>query len=185
MLGESATISFWRLAPAVSSQKCIPEHVQPMGGEVMFLWISWDDAYLSQISNCMRTWSLRVLRQFVHLALSALHVLATAASAAFKSRATLQLENLALRHQLGVLRRSVKRPKLTSADRFLWVWLCQVSGVRRGCGARPTADCRGSFYESVRKRLSGRSVAQAGHDELSKSRTTGSPCGARPRQFPA
>ena len=46
--------------------------------------------------------------------------------AAFKSRATLQLENLALRHQLGVLRRSVKRPKLTSADRLLWAWLCEV-----------------------------------------------------------
>jgi hypothetical protein len=30
------------------------------------------------------------------------------------------------RHQLGVLRRSVKRPKLTSADRFLWAWLCSV-----------------------------------------------------------
>src|SRR5271167_2634917 len=74
----------------------------------------------------MRTWSLRFLRQFLHLALSALHVLATAASAALKSRATLQLENLALRHQLGVLRRSVKRPKLTSTDRFLWAWLCEV-----------------------------------------------------------
>jgi transposase InsO family protein len=53
-------------------------------------------------------------------------VVAGIASAAFKSRATLQLENLALRHQLGVLRRSVKRPKLTSADRFLWAWLCEV-----------------------------------------------------------
>ena len=74
----------------------------------------------------MRTWSLRVLRQFLHLALSALYVLATAASAAFKSRATLQVENLALRHQLDVLRRSVKRPKLTSADRLLWTWLCEV-----------------------------------------------------------
>src|SRR5262249_27216282 len=42
------------------------------------------------------------------------------------SRATLQLENLALRHQLGVLRRSVKRPKLTSTDRLLWAWLCEV-----------------------------------------------------------
>jgi hypothetical protein len=29
-----------------------------------------------------------------------------------------QLEILALRHQLGVLQRSVKRPKLTAADRF-------------------------------------------------------------------
>src|SRR4030088_1875768 len=74
----------------------------------------------------MRRWSLRVLQQFLRLALSALHVLAAAASAAFKSRATLHLENLALRHQLGVLRRSVKRPKLTSADRLLWTWLCEV-----------------------------------------------------------
>src|SRR6267154_4812476 len=74
----------------------------------------------------MRTWSLLVLRQFLHLARSALHVFAAAASAAFKSRATLHLENLALRHQLGVLRRSVKRPELTSADRLLWAWLCEV-----------------------------------------------------------
>src|ERR1700730_5802532 len=74
----------------------------------------------------MRTWSLRVLHQFLRLALSALHVLAAAASAAFKSRARLHLENLALRHQLGVLRRSVKRPKLTSADRLLWACLSEV-----------------------------------------------------------
>jgi hypothetical protein len=38
----------------------------------------------------------------------------------------LQLEILALRHQLGVLQRSVKRPKLTPADRFLWAGLCKV-----------------------------------------------------------
>lgn len=74
----------------------------------------------------MRNWSLRVLHQLFRLALSALHVAAASASAAFKSRATLQLENLALRHQLGVLRRSVKRPKLTFADRLLWAWLCEV-----------------------------------------------------------
>src|SRR5215831_9172407 len=74
----------------------------------------------------MRTWSLRVLCRSLLLALNALHVLAAAASAAFKSRAALQLENLALRHQLGVLHRSVKRPKLTPPDRVLWVWLCAV-----------------------------------------------------------
>src|SRR5260370_27643379 len=71
----------------------------------------------------MRTWSLRLLRPFLHLALSALHVLAATASTAFKSRAVLQLENLALRHQIGVLRRSVKQPKLTAAARLLWSWL--------------------------------------------------------------
>jgi len=49
--------------------------------------------------------------------------MADAASAFFKSRAVLHLENLALRHQIGVLRRSVKRPKLTPADRLLWAWL--------------------------------------------------------------
>ena len=46
--------------------------------------------------------------------------------ASCRSRAALQLEILALRHQLGVLQRSVKRPKLTSADRFLWAWLCAI-----------------------------------------------------------
>jgi hypothetical protein len=40
--------------------------------------------------------------------------------------AALQLEILALRHQLGVLQRSVKRSKLTPADRLLWAWLCRV-----------------------------------------------------------
>jgi hypothetical protein len=39
------------------------------------------------------------------------------------SRAALQAEILALRHQLGVLQRSVKRPKLTPADRLLWIWI--------------------------------------------------------------
>jgi hypothetical protein len=68
---------------------------------------------------------LRILRQFLRLPLSAFPVLATAVSTAFKSRPTLQVENLALRHQLGVLRRSVKRPKLSSADRLLWAWLSE------------------------------------------------------------
>ena len=44
----------------------------------------------------------------------------------FRSRAALQLEILGLRHQIGVLQRSVKRPKLTPVDRALWVWLLSV-----------------------------------------------------------
>src|SRR5436853_6043373 len=45
----------------------------------------------------------------------------------FRSRAALQLENLALRHQIGVLQRSaVKRPKLTPVDRLLWICLSRL-----------------------------------------------------------
>jgi hypothetical protein len=36
------------------------------------------------------------------------------------------LEILALRLQIGVLQRSVKRPKLTASDRFLWSWLSSL-----------------------------------------------------------
>jgi hypothetical protein len=46
--------------------------------------------------------------------------------ASFRSHAGLQLEILALRHQLGVLRRSVKRPKLTAADRLFWASLSKA-----------------------------------------------------------
>src|SRR5688500_4789669 len=58
-----------------------------------------------------------------------------ALAASLRSRAALQLDILALRHQIGVLQRSVKRPKFKSADRLLWAWLCSVwqdwrSGVR-------------------------------------------------------
>jgi hypothetical protein len=46
--------------------------------------------------------------------------------AVFRTRAALQLEIITLRHQLGVLQRSVKRPKLNRFDRFLWAWFCGV-----------------------------------------------------------
>ena len=48
-------------------------------------------------------------------------------SSLFKTSVELRLENLALRHQLGVLRRSApQRPRLRPADRILWVWLRRV-----------------------------------------------------------
>src|ERR1700720_2311921 len=44
-----------------------------------------------------------------------------------RSRAAFGLENLALRHQIGVLQRSArKRPKLTSRDRLLWICLSRL-----------------------------------------------------------
>jgi len=52
-------------------------------------------------------------------------------AAALRSRAGLQAENLALRHQLAVLRRGSKRPQLRQADRLLWAWLSRAwSGWR-------------------------------------------------------
>ena len=45
----------------------------------------------------------------------------------FRSRAVLELENLALRHQLHVLRRQRPgRPRLIAIDRLLWVWLYRI-----------------------------------------------------------
>ena len=49
----------------------------------------------------------------------ALTTLFATLSSIFRSRAALELENLALRHQIGILQRSArKRPKLTSWDRL-------------------------------------------------------------------
>ena len=45
---------------------------------------------------------------------------------AFKARRELALENVALRQQLAVLRRSVKRPRLSKVDRVFWVLLRRI-----------------------------------------------------------
>ena len=41
----------------------------------------------------------------------------------FRSRITLQLEIVALRHQLALYHRSVRRPPIHPADRLFWAWL--------------------------------------------------------------
>src|ERR1017187_3367297 len=50
------------------------------------------------------------------------------AIAGLKSGRSLLLELLALQHQLLVLSRSSKRPRLTPLDRVLWAWLSQAWG---------------------------------------------------------
>jgi len=53
-----------------------------------------------------------------------LFIVLGALTSMLKTSAQLRLENLALRQQLAVLRRSApKRLKLTPADRIFWVWL--------------------------------------------------------------
>ena len=81
-------------------------------------------------------------------------------ASSFHTRAALQLEILALRHQLTVAQRSVKRPRLNPADEpeILWAWLSRVwsgwqsrsrfPGRSRGSGA-PAAPA-GASVSSLR-----------------------------------
>ena len=53
-------------------------------------------------------------------------------SSVMKSRAALQLENVALRHQIGVLQRSAKkRLALNTADRLFWIGVSRVGAAWR------------------------------------------------------
>src|SRR5499425_3090955 len=70
-------------------------------------------------------------------------------SSFLRSRAALELENLALRHQIGVLQRSAaKRPKLTSRDRLLWI--CFVPPLAR---LALSAGHRGPRLVAAHKRI--------------------------------
>ena len=55
-----------------------------------------------------------------------LSLLLTILELACKDRAQLALENAALRHQLAVLKRSVKRPRIEDSDRIFWIMLRRV-----------------------------------------------------------
>ena len=44
----------------------------------------------------------------------------------FVSRSDLILENLALRQQLTIQQRTIKRPKLKNKDRIFWSWISQI-----------------------------------------------------------
>src|SRR4030088_975582 len=46
--------------------------------------------------------------------------------AGFQSHSGLVFENLALRHQLAVLKRQARKPKFRCADRLLWVVLRRI-----------------------------------------------------------
>jgi putative transposase len=80
--------------------------------------------WFSQISKLLINWGLPFLLRFP--CSPPLVALVAAFLAFFRQRTALQFEILGLRHQLGVLQRSVKRPKLTAADRFLWAWMSAV-----------------------------------------------------------
>ena len=80
--------------------------------------------WFSQIQTWLIQCELPTFRQFPPI--TVLSALLASTLSVFRSRAVLQLEILALRHQLGVLQRSVKKPKLNRFDRFLWAWFCEL-----------------------------------------------------------
>ena len=66
----------------------------------------------------------------------------------FNARRELALENLALRQQLAVLRRSVKRPRLSNVDREFWVLLWVLP--RRVQKYKRTQDPRAGLFRNKR-----------------------------------
>jgi hypothetical protein len=115
-----------------------------------------------------------------------------------QSGAALQLEVLALRHQVQVLERSrPPRLRLTRADRLLWVWSAtQPSLSQPLTNQRNLAiDASGRWWSSewsvfltdVRPRLLGlpAGVNPARHDTPSISRGSPSLCHANSAGFPA
>ena len=88
----------------------------------------------SDVVSLLKTWisvkSLRLgeLCSTIRAVLNVIRSLILAVLAFFRTRGQLAAEILALRHQLGVLRRSVKRPRLTNADRGLWALLSRFWG---------------------------------------------------------
>ena len=55
----------------------------------------------------------------------------------FRSRLSIQMELIALRHQVAVYQQSSSRPKLRPTDRLLWVWLSRLwPGWQEAAGPR-------------------------------------------------
>ena len=59
-------------------------------------------------------------------------VLLAFVSTLFRSRLALQLEIVALRHQLTVYQRTTKRPRINPGDRIFWSWLSRRWSGWRG-----------------------------------------------------
>ena len=69
------------------------------------------------------------------------YAILSALGALFRSQRSLRVENIALRHQLAIYQRTVKRPRIRPEDRILWSWLSRHwASVAGGFGFRPARD---------------------------------------------
>jgi hypothetical protein len=88
--------------------------------------------------------------------------------------ATVSLENVALRHQLAVLQRSVGRPRLRRRDRLLWVrsHSCGPAGGpasslfsprQFSLGTAKASDSTGAGSPGAPQRVAPRSILSSAH----------------------
>jgi len=59
------------------------------------------------------------------------YAILSALGALFRSQCSLRVENVALRHQLAVYQRTVRRPRIRPEDRIAWSWLSRHSAAWR------------------------------------------------------
>jgi hypothetical protein len=116
-------VRVWRVVPRPSTML----GGSPGIGSTRLQGQFWRELPSVPLENLEISERMRVTSFMISSMLTALMTLLVTLSSIFRSRAALQLENLALRHQIGVLGRvAAKRLKLTSADRLLWICLSRV-----------------------------------------------------------
>ena len=84
----------------------------------------------------------------------------------FRSRASMQAEILALRHQLGIYQRMARRLRIRPADRLFWSWLSRVWSRWRDCLVivQPeTGDREGSARSDSQDVLGQSALGSASH----------------------
>src|SRR5438034_5400651 len=59
------------------------------------------------------------------------YAILSALGAPFRSQCSLRVENIALRHQLAIYQRTVKRPRIRPEDRIFWCWLSRHWATRQ------------------------------------------------------
>jgi len=97
-------------------------------------------------------------------------ILLTSIATWFRSRRFLQMQLIALRHQVALYQQSIARPKLRPADRLLWVWLSRRwSGWQEAfefVQPRTVIACQKKRFRDYWRRLS--QLGQPGRPAISK-----------------
>ena len=113
---------------SVANRQCVSRDFLTQGGPVDIENSVWliIQRLMSLEQICIFPYYLSSQARIRRTRLSICWMIRAIFKAIFKSRASLVAENLALRQQLAVLQRKVKRPRLRNSDRLFWVWLSRL-----------------------------------------------------------